>query len=230
MRKKFNYFYFGAILLLIGIINVVLFLLIEKEKLQSYDFWFSWSMFTWGSILFDAVYFAYLQIKRVNIATVPALLLSATGINIVLIIVNLVFTLSGAISTAVIITNAILAFLAIAITSYLFITSDAVEKSEAKQEKKVFYIRDLESDVINLFNVEQDEELKNALDKLADNIKNSDPMSNEALEDIELDIKIGVADLAEYLNDKEKKAEALDRINKIQNLLESRNLKARNLK
>ena len=230
MRKKFNYLYFACLLLVIGIINLLLFLLIDKAKLQNYDFWFAWSMFTWGSIFFDAIYFAYLQAKRINIATVPALLMSATGINIVMILVNLVFTLSDVPATAVIITNAIIAFMAIAITSYLFLASGAIVKTDTRQEKKVFNIRDLEADVLALIGNETDEEVKGLLNKLADDIKASDPMSDDSLYDIELDIKLGIADLTEFINDKDKKEEAIDRIKKLNNLVDNRNVKVRNLK
>lgn len=136
MRKKFNYLYFGALLILIGAINLIMFLLIEKEKLQLTEFWLAWSMFTWGNIAFDITYFVYVLVKKINIASKPSLLLSIGGINIVFLLVNLVFALSGVNTTTIIITNSILGFIAIAITAYLFINNRIIENIDEKEEKE----------------------------------------------------------------------------------------------
>ena len=128
MRKNFNYFYFLILILIYGIINVVLFIFVDKARLQLPEFWLSWSVFTWGNIAFDFAYFIFVLSRKINIASKPSILLTITGINFVLLIVNLVFALSGVNTTAIIITNTVLAFIAISITAYLFLNHKEIEK------------------------------------------------------------------------------------------------------
>ena len=63
--------------------------------------------------------------------------------------------------------------------------SNEVERVEAKVQKKVFYIRELQADVELLADNESDVTVKTALSQLAEKIRFSDPMSNETLADIE---------------------------------------------
>lgn len=63
-----------------------------------------------------------------------------------------------------------------------------INRVEKKVETKVFYIKSLQADVEMLESMETDPEIKGALATLAEKIRFSDPMSNEALEDIEAEI------------------------------------------
>ena len=128
MRKNFNYIYFACVILIYAIINVVLFIFIDKAKLQNPEFWLAWSFSTCGNIAFDLVYFLYVIIRKINIASTPTLLFSISGINFVLLIVNLVFALSGVNTLTIIITYSVLAFIAVAITAYFFIRDKEIEK------------------------------------------------------------------------------------------------------
>ena len=128
MRKNFNYFYFLIVLLIYAVINVVLFIFINKAKLENPEFWLAWSFSTCGNIAFDLVYFIYIKVKGINIASKPSLLLTISGINFVLLIVNLVFALSGVNALTILITDSVLGFIAIAITVYLFHTNKEIEE------------------------------------------------------------------------------------------------------
>ena len=128
MRKNFNYLYFSILLLIYAVINVVLFIFVDKVKLENPDFWLAWSFSTCGNIAFDLVYFIYVKVKRVNIASKPSFLLTLTGINFVLLIVNLVFALSGVNALTIIITDSVLGFIAISITVYLIYSNKEIEE------------------------------------------------------------------------------------------------------
>ncbi len=128
MRKNFNYFYFSILILIYAVINVVLFIFVDKVKLENPDFWLAWSFSTCGSIAFDLVYFIYIKVKRMNIASKPSFLLTLTGINFVLLIVNLVFALSGVNALTIIITDSVLGFIAISITVYLIYSNKEIEE------------------------------------------------------------------------------------------------------
>ena len=70
-----------------------------------------------------------------------------------------------------------------------------IERVEAKVQKKVFYIRELQADVELLADNETDTASKTALSQLAEKIRFSDPMSNEQLADLENKISIKAAEL-----------------------------------
>jgi hypothetical protein len=94
---------------------------------------------------------------------------------------------------------------------------------DKKVEKKVFYIRSLQIDVEMLASAEADENIKSSLTKLAEKIRFSDPMSNEALSGLEIEIADKVAELKTAEN-KEELIFAIDL------LITERNKKAKILK
>lgn len=98
-----------------------------------------------------------------------------------------------------------------------------IERVEAKVQKKVFYIRELQADIELLADNESDAAVKTALTQLAEKIRYSDPMSNEQLTDLENKISTKVAELKTASN----KAEIITELN---SLLDERNKKCRILK
>ena len=65
---------------------------------------------------------------------------------------------------------------------------DEINRVEEKVQRKVFYIKALQTDIEILAEREKDGNIKIALAKLVDTIRFSDPMSNEMLTDIETQI------------------------------------------
>ena len=98
-----------------------------------------------------------------------------------------------------------------------------INRVEETVEKKVFYIKSLQVDVEMLASAERDTDTKAALAKLADKIRFSDPMSNEALADLEAEITAKVKELKTG----ENKAEI---ITVLDSLITERNKKAKLLK
>ena len=72
---------------------------------------------------------------------------------------------------------------------------EEINRVEEKVEKKVFYIKSLQVDVEMLASAETDAETKAELTKLAERIRFSDPMSDEALVDLEEEISAKVKEL-----------------------------------
>ena len=100
---------------------------------------------------------------------------------------------------------------------------DEINRVEEKVEKKVFYIKSLQVDVEMLASAEQDADTKMSLTKLVEKIRFSDPMSDEALVDLEAKITAKVEEL--------KTAEDIaEIITVLDSLLTERNKKCRILK
>ncbi len=100
---------------------------------------------------------------------------------------------------------------------------EEVNRVEEKVEKKVFYIKALQVDVETLASTETDADTKAALTKLTEKIRFSEPMSNEALSDLEAEITAKVKELKTA----ENKAEI---ITVLDSLIVERNKKAKLLK
>lgn len=113
------------------------------------------------------------------------------------------------------------------ISAVCMISSDAgrdeIERVEAKVQKKVFYIRELQADIELLADSETNATVKTALTHLAEKIRFSDPMSNEQLADLENKISIKDAEL-------KTASSKLEIITELNSLLDERNKKCKILK
>lgn len=98
-----------------------------------------------------------------------------------------------------------------------------IERVEAKVQKKVFYIRELQSDIELLAGNESNADVKTALTQLAEKIRFSDPMSNEQLADLENKISAKVMELKTATN-------TMEIITELNSLLDERNKKCKILK
>lgn len=98
-----------------------------------------------------------------------------------------------------------------------------IDRVEAKVQKKVFYIRELQADIELLADAETDADVKATLIQLAEKIRFSDPMSNEQLADLENKISAKVMELKTATN-------KVEIITEIISLLNERNKKCRILK
>ena len=113
------------------------------------------------------------------------------------------------------------------VSAVCMISADAgrneIERVEAKVQKKVFYIRELQADIELLADNESDAAVKTALTQLAEKIRYSDPMSNEQLADLENKISTKVAEL-------KTASSKLEIITELNSLLDERNKKCKILK
>lgn len=113
------------------------------------------------------------------------------------------------------------------VSAVCMISADAgrneIEQVEAKVQKKVFYIRELQADIEVLTDNESDATVKTALAQLAEKIRFSDPMSSEQLADLENKISSKVAELKTTSN-------KLEIITELNSLFDERNKKCKILK
>lgn len=113
------------------------------------------------------------------------------------------------------------------VSAVCMISADAgrneIERVEAKVQKKVFYIRELQADIELMADTETGADIKTALTQLAEKIRFSDPMSNEQLADLEHKISTKVAEL-------KTSSSKLEIITELNSLLDERNKKCRILK
>lgn len=113
------------------------------------------------------------------------------------------------------------------VSAVCMISADAgrneIERVEAKVQKKVFYIRELQADVELIAAAETDTDTKAALTQLAEKIRFSDPMSIDQLADLENKISVKAMEL-------KTTADKVEIITELTSLLDERNKKCRIMK
>ena len=100
----------------------------------------------------------------------------------------------------------------------------AIEETEEGIQEKTSFIKDLRANVDVLLSKETDTELKEALRKLSDEIRYSDPISNSTLESIEAEISEKLTSISAAGENK------LLVISEISGLIKQRNIKCKALK
>lgn len=150
-------------------------------------------------------------------------------IGIVYLVIQLIaFAVLTAIPTSPIWIPIIACILILGIFAVCLISTEAgkgeVIRVEQKVQVKMSFVKELQTDVEMLVATETDKEACAALDKLAEQVKFSDPMSDEALSSIEADIKQQVSELQVRTDD------IVSRVNAISVLLTERNKKCKNMK
>ena len=144
-----------------------------------------------------------------------------------LIIQTVVFAVFMAVPTLPVWSAIVVCALVLGISAICMISAEAgrgeIERVETKVKQKVFYIKSLQVDVELLANRESNVATKEALQKLAEKIRFSDPMSLPELEAIEKEI-------ADKTNALKTAADKLAIITEVDALLAERNTKIKILK
>jgi len=105
------------------------------------------------------------------------------------------------------------------------IASNKMTNIELNKETNTSFIRSLQADVKALSNRALEENIKLKLSKTAESVKYSDPVSNDALAEIEAKMSVTFDKIKSAVNEGNNDVEAL--INELDNLLSERNAKCR---
>lgn len=191
-NKNLGYVVLGILLVLVSLIAFV----VPTEKTGT--FWIAY-VFTAIAIVAQIVIWKNALGKEDTLKS-KFLGLPVVHIGIVYLVVQIVAFAVFAAVPELPIWSAIVACAAILGFSVIFmIAGEAgrgeIERVEAKVQKKVFFIKELQADVELLIDREADAEIKTALQQLAEKIRFSDPMSNNTLAEIENKIAAKVSEL-----------------------------------
>lgn len=219
-NKNLGYVVLGILLVLVSIIAFV----IPTEKTGT--FWIAY-VFTAIAILAQTVIWKNALGKEDTLKS-KFLGLPIVHVGIVYLVVQIVAFAVFTAVPALPIWSAIVACAVILGFSVIFmIAGEAghgeIERVEAKVQKKVFFIKELQADVELLINRETNTEIRDALQQLAEKIRFSDPMSNDALAEVEEAITAKIAEL-------KSASDKIAVIQELNSLLMKRNKKAKILK
>lgn len=101
-------------------------------------------------------------------------------------------------------------------------TRDEIARQDMKLKKDVSHMRALQSKMAAMVRLTQDDSVRRALEKFAEDIRFSDPVSNAALEAVEADLSACIDDLQQAVLDDDREA-ALSLEKKGELLLAERN-------
>lgn len=219
-NKNLGYVVLGILLVLVSLIAFV----VPTEKTGT--FWISY-VFTAIAILAQIVIWKNTFGKEDTLKS-KFLGLPVVHVGIVYLVVQIV---AFAVFTAVPVLpiwSAVVACAVILGFSVIFmIAGEAgrgeIERVEAKVQKKVFFIKELQADVELLIDREKNTEIRAALQQLAEKIRFSDPMSDDTLSKIESTIADRVAEL-------KTESDKMAIIHELDLLLAERNKKCKILK
>ena len=214
--------------------NVVLFVAAGFRG-HTANFWVSWTFMTTAFVLLAGVafflkqkgvfmkdwIFGYPLLKYSVIYLVCEIILST-----LFIILDAFFTLPWAITF---IPQLVLLGVYVVLLLSCLIAKETADEVTKKVKANISFMRILESDARVLVTISTSEETQKAFEKFYENVKFSDPVSNDALADLEANIFSTVSQAKKMLKNGNE-IEALDLCNKATLLLTERNEKCKILK
>ena len=230
MIKKLRIYFIASIIAIYAVFSVIVFVTLPDGRASKGAFWFNYIFGIIVPLLVTlGVFFFTLGNKKFEAITLPGVYYIVAIFDAVLLILDGIFMYANEKLTAPIVLNLIILVAEGIILGYALLSSNYIAGNQAKQKQKVFYIRDLQGDVDAASNLIGDADTKKKMMQLSEDIRFSDPMSDDSLADTEEEIKNKVNKLLALSrnNDLEKINPLIDEIS---NLIKYRNTKCKNLK
>jgi len=176
----------GGLILIIAmtVFNVVAFVIPHNS---GGVFWCGY-IFTMATFLLQ-ILFAFIAFGKADTLKKTFFGLPVAQLGVTYLVLQLIWGLACIfapieVKLAIIVSAVLLGVYLVAIISAV-IGRDTVKGIDAKIKVKTFFVKSLLVDVETLSTKAESTEIKDALDKLAETVKYSDPMSNEALQSVE---------------------------------------------
>ncbi len=201
-KNKNRLMYFGVIALLLGLFNLIAFLMPFS---RGGHFWVGYVSITLSAVLSSIILYFIFDKKdmKSRFYGVPLIyvLRSYAILQFVIGIVQMALP-SFNYKYAIIVNAIIFAFSIIGLIG-LTAGKDEIERIDEKVKEKVLYLREIEVSIAGIIDNTENKEVKTELTNLKDLVRYSDPMSNEKVEKIEKEILANV-NLLKSLKDEDK--------------------------
>ena len=203
MYKKIRLFALVVQIAIEAILLIVLFNTVDKARLSEQVFWVAFS-FSFILNLLVAVGLFFLTKKKADEwLTLPALYYVSYVISVIYLVVGMIFMYAPITDpTWVWVVEAVLTIIFIVVVFYFILGSQYINQNTKKVKAKVSYIREAKAICDDLAGIATHEESKKALEKLAEDIRFSDPMSDDSVAQYEKEIYDALLDMQEKLDEK----------------------------
>lgn len=246
MKKSVGFIALAAFVLAAVVLNVVLFLTVPAGRTSEGMFWFIWAFTFPLNLLIAICALFYLMRKSTDLIIHVPIVLTVTVVGFIAYVfaaykliysniikdtvTNVVTGTSAKInSTAAIITEVTITAVYILVILVSLLVLAYIEGNQKLTKKKVLFIRLLKADIEGCVPYVSDPAIVKELNKLAEKVRFSDPMSHSSLESCESEMTSLVADISMKARTGENEA-VLEIINKVNILLDYRNERCKILK
>ena len=185
--KKNNILILISLALVCGLLTTIVFLTVPDARLDTAAFWIAWSF----ALPFNFVAAVGLHLwcslkKGEDIVQMPVAYTLAGAFGAAYLLVGAIFMYFSIKTVTLLIIIELILTVAYAIAVMFFLSSaDYVKSAQKEKREKRLFIQMLSADVTDCLAKTQDEELKKALNRFADDIRFSDPMSHPSLVGLE---------------------------------------------
>ena len=182
MKKLAKFLIFISIVLVCALMNVIVFLTIPQERLDTTVFWMAWAFATPWNLLMTIVLHVWANKKGNEILKMPPAYYLCGVFGLIYFALGFIF-MYASITTITLLLILELAVTVIYILAAIYVCTvgNHIAKNERVTKQKVFFIRMLQSNVTSCLPSVKDPEMRAALEELSEKIRFSDPMSHQAL-------------------------------------------------
>ena len=198
MKKLGKFIILISLVLVCGLMNLIVFLTVDKARLESNVFWLAWGFATPWTLLSAIILHLWAGKKYgEEVLRMPVAYYLIAVFGGIYVVLGLIFMYANIEKmTLLIILEAIITVAYLIIAMYSLNTTDAIAKEEKVTQQKVFLIRMLASNVNSCLPMVTDDAVRAELETLADNIRFSDPMSHQALAVVEGELANTIDEIA----------------------------------
>lgn len=221
---KFKNILLIALVALFAAFTTVIFLTIPEGRTESPTFWIAWAFAVPVNLIFSvALHLWAVREEGKTLFNIPIAywLMSICGIAYITTGIKFMYLAVEQVKLLLAI-EIVITIVYIILAIFFVFGAGYIHNSEKHTKQKVLFIRMLQLDITDCVAKTTNPEIKNALNKLADNVRFSDPMSHESLSGIEASINSTVLEISTKI-DTATQEEILALINKAQIELDSRN-------
>ena len=231
MKKFFNLITLISFILVSAVLNIIIFLTIPEGRASEGGFWFVWSFTFPLNLVVMVLALLYANKKSSDAITHVPVIFCITVTAFLIYVVGamgfFMYAISFNFKAAIVFESIVTAIYLIVILFALFGLGYIARNRKVTREK-ILFIKLLKADVDSCL-AYADEKSATLINALSEKIRFSDPMSHSSLQECESEISALVFNLRMHLKD----GEVLDlekEVKKIENLLEYRNERCKNLK
>lgn len=229
MKKAGRLYVLITYLCVCGLLNLILFLTVNNDRLSEGVFWLAW-VFAFPVGIALALFSYFYTGKGEIIAKAPVAHLVTYSASAVFLVVGIVFMYFNI--TSFVFPIIFYSFLVVALVIFalpLFFAASTVSANQKYTRDKVLFIRMLKVDLEDCLPYCKEASLANAINGLAEAVRFSDPMSHPSLAGVEAELTAAAAALKTLLQTNDTEA-AQAKIGQIKALIESRNSRCKMLK
>ena len=223
MGKKFRIFALAVQVAIEAILLIVLFNTVSKDRLSEQVFWIAFSFSFVVNLLIAVAMFLFTRKKADEWLTIPVLYFVSYVISAIYLVLGMIFMYVPLKDpTWVWISEAILTIIFIILVMYFLFGASYINRNAKIQKEKVAYIREAKAICDDAAYLSKHEESQKALQKLSEDIRFSDPMSNDSVAELEKELYNTLLDIQIKLEESGD-ADVLDLVKTADRALKRRN-------